>query len=67
MPVQVGAKTGTAQVYSGKDIYHNWIAVLAPYDNPEIVFIVMVEEVHGIHAVAQKIAFDVLDWYFREK
>ena len=66
LPVKVGAKTGTAQVYSGKEIYHNWIAVLAPYENTEIVLIVLIEEVEGARIAAQQVAKDVLQWYFSE-
>ena len=58
------AKTGTAQVYSNRDIYHNWIAVFSPYENPEIVLVVLIEEVEGIKVAAQNVAKDILSWYF---
>ena len=64
LEVECAAKTGTAQVYSNKDIYHNWIAVFAPYENPEIVLVILIEEVEGIKVAAQDVAKDVLSWYF---
>lgn len=64
LTVDCAAKTGTAQVYSNKDIYHNWIAVFSPYENPEIVLVVLIEEVEGIKVAAQEVAKDVLSWYF---
>lgn len=66
LPVTVGAKTGTAQI-SKEDHYHNWIALFAPYEDPEIVMVIMVEEVEEIQSTTSLIAHDVLDWYFGDK
>ncbi len=66
LPFDSGAKTGTAQI-SKPGHYHNWIAVFAPYDEPEIMLVVLVEEVEGIRASASAIAYDVLNWYFEQK
>ncbi|MCX6790927.1 MAG: penicillin-binding transpeptidase domain-containing protein, partial [Candidatus Gribaldobacteria bacterium] len=63
LPVKVAAKTGTAQIGKG-DIYENWIVAFAPYDNPTIVLLVLIEEVPGIQPAAQRTAREVLDWYF---
>ena len=65
LPVDSGAKTGTAQIPK-EGHYHNWIGAFAPYDDPEIVLVVLVEEVEGIRASSSKIAYDVLEWYFEE-
>ncbi len=63
LPVKVGAKTGTAE--TGKEeVYHNWISVFAPYDNPEIVMVIMIEDVQGVQALTQIAAYEILDWYF---
>jgi penicillin-binding protein 2 len=64
LPVSSGAKTGTAQVSANSDLYENWISVFAPYDNPEIVLTVLVEDVRGIQAAALPVAKEVLEWYF---
>lgn len=66
LPVPVAAKTGTAQVYSKSEIYHNWLAAFAPYENPEIVLLVLVENVEGVRVAAQTIAEDILYWYFTQ-
>jgi penicillin-binding protein 2 len=65
LPVSVGAKTGTAQI-SKEGHFHNWITVFAPYDDPEIVLTILVEEVEGIRATTSRIAYDVLNWYFSQ-
>ncbi len=66
LPVESAAKTGTTQI-SKPGYYHNWVTVFAPYDNPEIVLTVLVEEVKGVRAVTVPIANDILEWYFSEK
>lgn len=66
LPVKTGAKTGTAQI-SKKDFYHNWVTVFAPYEDPEIVLTVMLENVPGEQVAALKVAQRVLAWYFSSK
>ncbi|MFA5228511.1 MAG: penicillin-binding protein 2 [Candidatus Paceibacterota bacterium] len=66
LPVESGAKTGTAE--TGKyQVYHNWITVFAPYDEPEIVLTVVVENVPNNMGLANLIAREVLGYYFGEK
>ena len=65
LSVSAAAKTGTAQT-SKKEVYHNWITVFAPYENPEIVLTVIVEDVEGLRTAAQKVAYEVLEWYFSQ-
>lgn len=67
LPVDVAAKTGTAQAYGKAEIYNNWIGVFAPYENPEIVLVVMLEEVPGLRGSAQQTAKSILNWYFSPK
>jgi penicillin-binding protein 2 len=62
LPVSSAAKTGTAEL--GNDRYHNWITVFAPYEDPEIVLTVMVENVKGVQAAVLPVVKNVLDWYF---
>ena len=64
LPIAVSAKTGTAQIYPNKKIYLNWIAVYAPSDNPEMVMVVLIEEVVGLKSTAQRVAREILDWQF---
>lgn len=66
LPVSSAAKTGTAQ--TGKnEIYHNWITVFAPYDDPEIVLTVIVESVPQNTGLANLVARETLGYYFGEK
>lgn len=66
LPVSSGAKTGTAQT-SKPGINHNWVSVFAPYDNPEIIMTVIIEEVKGVTPVATHLARDILAEYFLSK
>lgn len=66
LPVKVAAKTGTAET-SKEGHYHHWITVFAPYDDPEIVFVVMIEEIEGIRAATLPVSRAVLDWYFNQE
>ena len=62
LPVTVAAKTGTAEL--GNNRYHNWVTVFAPYENPQIVLTVMIEDVKGDQVAALPVAKEVLNWYF---
>jgi penicillin-binding protein 2 len=66
LPVQAAGKTGTAQ-WSTKKENHAWFTGFAPYDNPEIVITVLVEEGGEGSAVAVPIAREFMEWYFGEK
>jgi len=63
LPVEAAAKTGTAET-SRENYYHNWITVFAPYEDPQIVLTVVIEDVKGMQAAALPVAKGVLEWYF---
>lgn len=63
LPVKVGAKTGTAEV-GGNKSPHAWFTCFAPYDNPEIVITILVENGVEGSTVALPVAKKVLSWYF---
>lgn len=63
IPVSSAGKTGTAQV-SKDQPPNSWFVSFAPYDNPEIVLVVLVENGGEGTAAAVPIARDVLNWYF---
>lgn len=68
--ISMGAKTGTAQLgrtVGGKDLLNSWVAVFAPYDDPQIVLLVMTEEVHEGTVAVLPVAKEVLGWYFEPK
>jgi penicillin-binding protein 2 len=66
LPVAVASKTGTAEI-GWENHFNVWSSVFAPYDNPEIVLVVTVENVSGFGAVTLPVAKDVLGWYFGDK
>jgi len=63
LPVAVAAKTGTAQS-SKEGYYHHWITVFAPYENPQIVLTIVIEDIKGIQSATLPVAKEVLKWYF---
>jgi penicillin-binding protein 2 len=63
LPISVAAKTGTAQTPI-EEHYHNWISVFAPYDDPEIVLTIMIEDIEGVQAAALPAAKQILEYYF---
>lgn len=63
LPVEVAAKTGTAQWRTGKAT-HAWFTSFAPYDDPKLVVTVNIEEGgEGSHSAAP-VAKDIYAWYF---
>ncbi len=62
LPVSAAAKTGTAEL--GNNYYNNWVTVFAPYEDPEIVLTVMIENIKGMQTAALPVAKEVLQWYF---
>jgi len=68
--IPMGSKTGTAQLRKdsyGKDLMNSWVSVFAPYDDPQIVLVVMMEEVHEGQLAVLPVAKEVLGWYFEAK
>ncbi len=60
-PIQVGGKTGTAQL--GKGANNAIFIAFAPFDNPQIAIAVVLE--HGVRGTnAGRVARDVFDQYF---
>lgn len=63
MPVMVAAKTGTAQ-FGNEGKTHGWMAAFAPYHDPKIVIIVLVEAGGEGYASAGPVVNETLGWYF---
>ncbi len=66
LSVNAATKTGTAQTPK-KDYYHNWITVFAPYENPEIVLTIVMENVKGFRATVTPVAKAILEEYFAQE
>ncbi len=62
LPISVAAKTGTAQ-WSTKNQPHAWLTAFAPYDQPQIVVTVLIEEGGEGSAVALPVARDIINWW----
>lgn len=62
LPIEVAGKTGTAQV-PGKDKLHAWFTAFAPYDDPQIVITVMVEEGGEGFSTAAPVAKEAFRWW----
>jgi penicillin-binding protein 2 len=66
LPVHAASKTGTAE--TSKDGFYNaWASTYAPYENPEIVLVVTIENIEGLRAAALPVVKEVLEWYFTKK
>ena len=65
VPVQVGAKTGSAQVSSTSDSNAVFVC-FAPYDNPQIAISLVVEH-GGSGSVLASLAAEILQYYFTDQ
>ena len=66
LPFTSAGKTSTAQ-WSSRNNTHAWFIAFAPYEKPEIAITVLLEEGGEGSAVAVPVAYEVLDWYFKNK
>lgn len=65
LPVPVAGKTGTAQWSTTKQP-HAWFIGFGPYDHPQIVIAILVQEGIGGDVIAAPIAKEILNWYFTQ-
>ncbi|KKU51950.1 MAG: Peptidoglycan glycosyltransferase [Candidatus Moranbacteria bacterium GW2011_GWE1_49_15] len=63
LPVEVAGKTGTAQ-FGNEDKTHIWFASFAPYENPQIAMVILVEGVGDGSSSAVPVTKEVYEWYF---
>ena len=64
--IQTACKTGTAESSDKKTNPHAWISVFAPYENPEIVLTVLVENGGQGSDIAGPITKEILKTYFEK-
>lgn len=62
LPVKVAGKTGTAE--TSNKFPHAWFTAFAPYENPEIVITVLIENGAEEGGVSVAVVREVLNWYF---
>ncbi len=65
--IETGCKTGTAESHAVSGNPHAWFTVFAPYENPEIMLTILVEEGGQGSDVAAPIARDILRVYFERR
>ena len=65
LPVKVAGKTGTAQV-AGQNQPNAWFVSFAPYDDPKIVLVILIENGGEGSAVAVPLAKEIYNWYFNK-
>jgi penicillin-binding protein 2 len=65
LPVEVAGKTGTAQ-FGNEDKTHAWFVSFAPYNNPKIVLVVLLEAGGEGSSNAVPVAKEILNWYFNQ-
>lgn len=66
LPVTAAGKTGTAQ-FGADNKTHAWFVSYAPYENPEIAMVVLVEGGGEGHSLAVPVTKEVYKWYFGDK
>ncbi|HBB37709.1 MAG: Peptidoglycan glycosyltransferase [Candidatus Magasanikbacteria bacterium GW2011_GWD2_43_18] len=66
LPFEIAGKTGTAQWSSVKEP-HAWFTSFAPYENPEIVLTILIEEGIGGSESATPVAYDFYRWWWTYK
>lgn len=65
LPYPVAAKTGSAQAGINRSA-HGWVTLFAPYENPELVLTILVENGGGGEQAAVPVAKKFLEWYWGE-
>ena len=63
MSVSAAAKSGTAQLGSGIKRVNSFFNVYAPFEDPEIVITILIEEPQNPN-LANGVAKEVIEWYF---
>ncbi len=63
LPVAIAGKTGTAQ-FGEEDKTHAWFVSFAPFDDPKIAMVVLVEGGGEGHSSAVPVTKEVYQWYF---
>jgi penicillin-binding protein 2 len=67
IPIQTGCKTGTAEAQSKDVSPHAWFVSFAPFDKPEIMVTVLLENAGQGSDIAGPVAKDIFTAYFEGK
>ena len=63
LPVQMAAKTGTAEVQKGRTA-NSLFTVFGPYEDPDLSMTILIEGVSTQQGLAVRAAYNVLKWYY---
>ena len=66
LPIPVAGKTGTAQ-WSKNKANHAWFTGFAPYENPEIAIVVLIEDGGEGGVNAAPVVRETLDWWSKNR
>ena len=65
LPIEIAGKSGSPKFISlGKEQYHAIFGAYAPYDNPQIVLLVLIEKPPQGSVATLPIIHDVMSWYY---
>ena len=66
--MELGAKTGTAELGSQKQFVNSWVTGFFPYDNPKYAFAVIMEKGPAVNTTGGLYVMrQVLDWMHQNK
>lgn len=65
LPFTSAAKTGTAQ--TGAELNNSWFTSFAPFEQPEIAMVVLVEEGHEGFLTSIPVTKNVFEWYYENR
>lgn len=63
LPFSIAGKSGTAQTGFEQNT-HGWFTAFAPFQDPELVSVVMAEDVKANTGIATRVTRDIYYWYF---
>ncbi len=68
LPFKVAGKSGSPEfVLNGKKHYHAIFGAYAPYEDPQIVLLVLIEDIPQGSVATLSVVSDVLNWYYENR
>lgn len=68
LPFEVAGKSGSPKLVSmGKEKYNALFAAYAPYDDPQIVLLILIEQPPQGSIATLPVVYDVLSWYWENR
>ena len=69
LPIEVAAKSGSPKIFSlsNKERYHAILGVYAPYEDPEIAILILMEDPDPGASATLPVAHKILNWYYENR